>query len=68
MVGGAVMTRTPAGSIRPSQIGDTVTVSGWVQRRRDHGGIAFVDIRDATGIVQVVADVALPRQRRGVAG
>jgi aspartyl-tRNA synthetase len=52
------MTRTPAGSIRPEQIGDTVTVSGWVQRRRDHGGIAFVDVRDATGIVQVVADPA----------
>jgi aspartyl-tRNA synthetase len=33
-----------------------VTVSGWVQRRRDHGGIAFVDIRDASGVVQVVAD------------
>ncbi len=52
------MNRTPAGSIRPSQIGETVTVSGWVQRRRDHGGIAFVDVRDASGIIQVVADPA----------
>ena len=50
------MTRTPAGSIRTSHIGETVTVSGWVQRRRDHGGIAFVDIRDTSGVVQVVAD------------
>ncbi len=50
------MNRTPAGSIRPAHIGETVTVSGWVQRRRDHGGIAFVDIRDASGLVQVVAD------------
>lgn len=48
--------RTPAGSLRPSNIGQTVTVSGWVQRRRDHGGIAFIDVRDASGIVQVVAD------------
>ncbi len=52
------MNRTPAGSIRTSQIGETVTVSGWVQRRRDHGGIAFVDVRDASGIIQVVADPA----------
>jgi aspartyl-tRNA synthetase len=35
-----------------------VTVAGWVQRRRDHGGIAFLDIRDATGVIQVVADPA----------
>jgi aspartyl-tRNA synthetase len=56
MAEGPAVTRAPAGSIRPSQIGDTVTVSGWVQRRRDHGGIAFVDIRDASGVVQVVAD------------
>jgi aspartyl-tRNA synthetase len=33
-----------------------VTVAGWVQRRRDHGGIAFLDVRDASGVVQVVAD------------
>jgi aspartyl-tRNA synthetase len=45
-----------AGEIRESDIGDRVTVAGWVQKRRDHGGIAFVDIRDASGIVQVVAD------------
>jgi aspartyl-tRNA synthetase len=33
-----------------------VTVAGWVQRRRDHGGIAFLDVRDASGVIQVVAD------------
>lgn len=50
-----------ATSIGQDQIGERVTVAGWVQRRRDHGGIAFLDIRDATGIIQVVADpVVLP--------
>ena len=50
------MTRIAAGSLRPSDIGKSVSISGWVQRRRDHGGIAFIDIRDASGVVQVVAD------------
>ncbi|MGH8950005.1 MAG: aspartate--tRNA ligase [Acidimicrobiia bacterium] len=45
-----------AGALRPDHIGQEVTVAGWVQRRRDHGGIAFLDIRDASGVVQVVAD------------
>jgi aspartyl-tRNA synthetase len=38
------------------ELGEVVTIAGWVQRRRDHGGIAFLDVRDASGIVQVVAD------------
>lgn len=48
--------RTHAGALRSSDVGRTVTVAGWVQRRRDHGGIAFLDVRDASGVIQVVAD------------
>ncbi len=43
-----------AGALRASQAGQQVTLAGWVARRRDHGGVVFIDLRDASGVVQVV--------------
>jgi len=43
-----------AGALRKTDVGTTVLLAGWVARRRDHGGVAFIDLRDASGSVQVV--------------
>ena len=43
-----------AGSLRLADEGQDVTLAGWVARRRDHGGVVFIDLRDASGVVQVV--------------
>ena len=48
------------GALRESDIGQTVRLSGWVHRVRDHGGVLFIDLRDHYGLTQVVADPDSP--------
>ena len=42
------------GELRPNATGETARICGWVAHRRDHGGVTFIDVRDRTGLVQVV--------------
>ncbi|MBV8680640.1 MAG: aspartate--tRNA ligase, partial [Aquitalea sp.] len=48
------------GLIDKKYLGQTVTVKGWAHRRRDHGGVIFIDLRDREGLVQVVIDPDTP--------
>ncbi|EFQ83874.1 aspartate--tRNA ligase [Aeromicrobium marinum DSM 15272] len=53
-----------AGTLTADHIGDQVTLAGWVARRRDHGGVAFIDLREASGVVQVVVREEVAHQLR----
>ena len=53
-----------AGTLTAANLGETVVLAGWVGRRRDHGGVAFIDLREASGVVQVVVREDVAHQLR----
>ncbi|MEW6553194.1 MAG: aspartate--tRNA ligase [Actinomycetota bacterium] len=56
------------GELRAGDVGKEVVLNGWVQRRRDHGGVIFIDLRDVSGLVQVVCNPVLSEQAHKAAG
>ena len=55
------------GDLRSDAIDSTVLLSGWVDRRRDHGGVIFIDLRDRSGTVQITVDPDLGAEAFAVA-
>jgi aspartyl-tRNA synthetase len=59
---------TACAAPRPADIGRSITVAGWVHRRRDHGSLIFIDLRDYSGLLQVVFDPSKSAEAHRVAG
>ena len=59
---------TTCGALARADAGKKVTLNGWVNRKRDHGGISFVNLRDRYGTTQVVVDSDAPDSLKSIAG
>jgi len=52
------------GEVKVADVGEAITVAGWIHRRRDHGGVIFVDLRDTTGLIQLVFNPEHSQRRK----